>query len=256
MFDNITPVILTLNEEANLSRTLSKLSWAKDIVIVDSYSCDSTIQIATGHPNVRVFKREFDDHASQWQYAITETNIATDWVLALDADYVLTDEFVDELGELDSMTHNGFKTRFRYCIEGKALRGSLYPSVTTLYKHSEARYLKEGHTQRVMVEGKIGELSSYINHDDRKPFSSWLMAQNKYSDLEAMHIVEMPWLGLRFSQKVRLLILVAPIAVLFYCLFVRACIFDGKAGIIYSLERVIAESILSIKVLKCWLSKK
>src|SRR5262245_16737028 len=98
--DQITPVLLTYDEEENISRTLDRLGWARDIVVVDSFSTDATVYNARSRPRVRLFQRIFDDHAQQWNYAIQETNIKTEWILALDADYFLTDEFIEELAKL------------------------------------------------------------------------------------------------------------------------------------------------------------
>ena len=66
MLDQITPVLLTYNEEENIGRTLPRLRWAKDIVVVDSGSTDGTLNILTAFPNLRVFKRRFGAHAKQW----------------------------------------------------------------------------------------------------------------------------------------------------------------------------------------------
>src|SRR5258708_5729935 len=100
MLDEITPVLLTYNEEQNIGRTLSRLGWAKDIIVVDSGSTDRTLAILAACSNVRMFNRRFDTHANQWRYAIEETQIATDWILRLDADYQLSDALVSELAEL------------------------------------------------------------------------------------------------------------------------------------------------------------
>src|SRR5437870_54166 len=75
MLDQITPVLLTYNEELNISRTLSRIGWAKDIVVVDSGSTDGTLEMLAKFSNVRIFKRSFDTHASQWRYAIEQTGI-------------------------------------------------------------------------------------------------------------------------------------------------------------------------------------
>src|SRR5436853_2457479 len=84
MLDSITPLILTYNEAANIGRTLEQLRWARDIVVVDSFSDDETVEIAGSFPHVRVFQRKFDNHGAQWNFGLSETGIATEWVLALD----------------------------------------------------------------------------------------------------------------------------------------------------------------------------
>ena len=101
MIDRITPVILTFNESPNIARTLEKLTWAADVVVVDSHSTDDTLERARAFPRARTFERTFDEHAAQWNWAVGETGIETEWVLALDADYLLTDELIEELRGLD-----------------------------------------------------------------------------------------------------------------------------------------------------------
>ena len=94
--NDVTGLILTANEAPNIARTLGPLSWLRDIVIVDSMSTDGTAEIAAGFPNVRVFTRAFTTHAEQWNFGLEQTGIATEWVLALDADYVLSDDLSRE----------------------------------------------------------------------------------------------------------------------------------------------------------------
>jgi len=96
MLGHITPALLTYNEEQNIRRTLSRLMWAEDIVVVDSGSTDRTLTIVSDYPNVRVFNRRFDTHDKQWRYAVEETKIATEWILRLDADYQVSDALVSE----------------------------------------------------------------------------------------------------------------------------------------------------------------
>ena len=82
----ITPLILTWNEEANIGRTLEGLTWAARIVVVDSGSTDGTAALVARHPNAELVYREFDNHAAQWNFGLDQVD--TPWVLALDADYV------------------------------------------------------------------------------------------------------------------------------------------------------------------------
>ena len=85
---NVTPVILTYNEEPNLGATLTSLTWASRIVVVDSGSSDRTAEIARSFPNVAWFVREFDSHSAQWSFAVHGTSVDTRYLLALDADMV------------------------------------------------------------------------------------------------------------------------------------------------------------------------
>src|SRR5215204_4656438 len=100
MLDQITPLILTYNEAPNIARSLGALEWAKDVVVVDSFSDDNTVEITQSVPRVRVFQRAFDCHRNQWEFGLKETGIATTWVLALDADYVVSGDLIAELDSL------------------------------------------------------------------------------------------------------------------------------------------------------------
>jgi len=251
MLKKITPVILTYNESPNICRTLDMLSWAVDIVIVDSFSSDSTLELIKNYPHVRVLQRAFDTHANQWEFAIKKTGVKTEWVLALDADYVLTENFIKELDNIDLNSGiEAFKVNFLYCVFGKALTGSLYPPVTVLFNRKKANYFQDGHTQRVKIDGNIGCLQESILHDDRKPLSTWLHAQHKYMRLEAALLSKKKWNKLRIADKIRKLIFVAPIITFFYCLIIKKGLIDGKAGLYYAIQRTTAEAILSLCLLE------
>lgn len=247
MLEQITPVLLTCNEAPNIGRTLGKLSWARDIVVVDSFSQDETLEILAQFPQVRVVQRTFDNHADQWNFALTETGIATDWVLALDADYILSDDLPAELGRLAPYESTaGYEASFTYCINGKVLRGAAYPPVTVLYRQSAAAYRQDGHTQRISVRGIVEKLRAPIYHDDRKPLSHWVQSQIRYMRLEADKLYTSSREKLGWADRLRLLRVVAPFVMLFYCLFVKGAILDGKAGIYYAFQRLFAELLLSL----------
>src|SRR5215203_4211762 len=145
MLDQITPLILTYNEAPNIARALGGLSWAREIVVVDSFSDDETVHIANTFPNVRVVQRAFDCHRNQWEFGLTESGISTPWVLALDADYVVSNDLVAELEKLQPDTHTaGYRAKFVYCINGKQLRSGIYPPVTVLYRRESASYIQDG----------------------------------------------------------------------------------------------------------------
>jgi glycosyltransferase involved in cell wall biosynthesis len=251
MLDQITPVILTYNEAPNIQRTLDTLRWAREIVLVDSHSDDATVTIASQFPQVRVLKRRFDRHQNQWNFALKETGITSEWVLAIDADYVLTPELVEEMKALrPPMGVNGYQARFVYCVHGKPLRGSAYSPVTVLYRRERAAYQQDGHTQRVVIDGDVRELHSPILHDDRKPLTHWLNSQNRYMCLEMEHLLEAEKVGLNFPDRLRKTRVLFPFAIFFYCLFFKGAIRDGWAGVYYAFQRMLAEILLALYLIE------
>ena len=250
MLDRITPLVLTYNEEANLPRLLAALDWAGRIVVVDSFSTDRTAEILRAHPRVEMFERKFDSHAKQWSYGLDETGISTEWVLALDADYIVTPESLEELRKLDPDERvSGYRAGFRYCINGRPLWGSLYPPVTVLYRKKRASYVQDGHTQRAVIEGSVESLQQRLWHDDRKSLSRWLKSQDGYSDQEADKILGTSFAELPWSGRVRkLLVLAAPAAVV-STLILNGGIFQGTAGLYYAMQRTLAEILITLKML-------
>jgi len=249
MLDQITPVILTLNEAPNIVRILERLTWARDVVVVDSLSQDDTAELASRFPNTRVVPRKYDELAIQWNYGLHETDIRTEWILALDADYIATDELIEEIKNLTPTEGvGGYQASFIYCVWGKRLAGSLYPPVTVLFRKEGARYRQDGHAHRIVVpEGSaVVPLQAKMLHDDWKPLSTWLHSQHNYMLIEARMIHKTPWSKLRWSDRIRKLRVVAPFAVLFYALIYKGGLFQGRAGWFYAFQRSIAEMVLAL----------
>ncbi len=237
----ITPLILTYNEEANIERTLRRLTWADRVVVVDSYSTDSTIDLATSHENVDLIQREFSHFADQCNYGLDQ--IDTEWVLSLDADYICSPELIDEIRAL-SPSSKGFSVEFIYCVHGHPLRGSLYPPRTVLYRRKAATYQKDGHGHRVQIDGAVGELDAPIYHDDRKSLDRWLDNQRQYARLEAKKLQEADDLNL--PDRLRKTNVWGLLLVPLYCLFRKGLILDGWPGWHYTLQRTYAELMIAL----------
>ena len=251
VLDQITPLILTYNEAPNIGRTLEGLSWARDIVVIDSFSTDDTVEIVSRFPQARLYQRKFDTHCNQWSFGLKETGIESEWILALDADYVLTRDLVEELRTLqpESVTQ-GYRTGFVYCIEGRPIRGSAYPPVTTLYRRANANYVQDGHTQRINVAGEVRELRSPIQHDDRKPLGHWIASQSRYMKLEAEKLLQADPGQLGLADRLRKARVLAPLVMFFYCLFVKGAILDGRIGLYYASQRMFSELLLSLYLIE------
>jgi glycosyltransferase involved in cell wall biosynthesis len=248
MLDHITPVLLTFNEAENIGRTLSHLKWAKDIVVVDSNSTDETLHIIAKFPQVRVFTRPYDTHANKWRFAVEETSIATDWILRLDADYQVTDDLVNELARLDaSAPVSAYRILFDYAIFSRRLLSSLYPANTILLRKGKFSVEDKGHTEAWTIQGRIETLNARVIHDDWKTTERWINDQSRNMSRE-LNPLRKKRAGLRAWLRLRPPLM--PIAVFLYCLFGKGLILNGKAGVFYSLQRLVAEATLSLMVLE------
>ena len=232
---HVTPLLLTSNEESNLSRTLAALRWAPRVVILDSLSTDRTAAIAAGFPNVSLRRRNFDTHGGQWESAIRESRIDTPFVLALDADMILPPSFVTELEE--SFLPGGFDA-------GPHGR---------LFRPEKVRVGQRGHTQVFESDGPCYAFRTHVLHDDRKPLARWAQSQLRYADLEAARILSGSPSG--WKDRLRLLGLMPLIAGSAAYLLAGGP-FAGRAALRYALERAAFESLLAVRLIEAGRTKE
>ncbi|MEM6822327.1 MAG: glycosyltransferase family 2 protein [Verrucomicrobiota bacterium] len=244
----ITPLLITYNEEANLTRTLKALAWAKQIVVIDSFSTDQTLPLLRKDPRVLIFQRTFDSFAQQCSYGVEK--VSTPWVLSLDADYIVSKALVEEFRSIeDSDEIEAYEISFRLLIHGRILKASLYPPRIVFFRKGSIRYENDGHGHRAVALDRHSALRSPIIHDDRKPMSRWLKSQKGYASQEAQKITSSPFKNLPFQDKLRALMVPAPFAVIVYCLLVKGLLFEGVSGWVYTAQRAFVECLLSGKIL-------
>lgn len=251
----LTAVVLTWNEEENIARTLSRLTWLSKIVVVDSGSTDNTPDLIASFPNTVTYQRKFDTHANQWNYGLSLCE--TEWVLSLDADYILSEEFCNEIRQnISSKSVSAFLANFEFCVFGKPLRGNNTTPRPVLFKKKNCTYFDDGHTQRLNINGKTAFFKTKIFHDDRKPLTRWLVNQSAYSAKEAQMLLTTPSEKLSLTSKLRKKIIPAPVFIFFYCLFIKGLLFDGWRGWYYTLQRTIAETLISLRLIELKLGIK
>lgn len=247
--DQVTPLILTLDEENNIGRALERLGWARRIVVVDSYSSDGTLEILRAAPSVEIFHRHFDTFADQLNYGLRQ--VKTEWVLSLDADYIVPDGLAEEIATLPvDPDQGGFYAAFEYAVFGRKLRASLYPPRPVLFRRHAGRYVNDGHRQFLQIDGSTGTLRGKIIHDDRKPFSRWAASQASYAEAEAEKLLSAKTSQLNLPDRLRRTAMLGPAAVFFYCLFFKGLVLDGWPGWYYTLQRVVAETILALRLIE------
>jgi hypothetical protein len=202
-------------------------------------------------PNTDFFTRSFDTHANQWNYGLSL--VSTEWVFTLDADYQVTPLLLTEvLEQLSSKPHlSGFSIPFKYCVFGKPLRGNILPPRVSLFRVGSCHYFDDGHTQLLDLPlSDCGTVKSSFYHDDRKPLSRWLWAQQRYLELELNKLQSTPISQLSFPDKIRRNRFLAPLLVFLYCYFFKLGFLDGWHGFYYTLQRVYFELLLSLALIE------
>jgi glycosyltransferase involved in cell wall biosynthesis len=242
----VTPVVLTFNEEPNIGRLLGDLHWASRVVVVDSGSTDRTRDIACRHANVRWLVRPFDTHRAQWQFGVESAD--TPFVLALDADYRVPPAFAAELETafLPGAYAGGFAS-FEYRIQGRALRGSVYPAKVVVFRRDAVRITQPGHSQEIAVDGDTYRFRARLAHDDRKPFDRFVHSQLAYARLEADRLegaAARRWQD-RLRRTALMPLVAAPAAYL-----AAGGPLAGRAAVRYACERTIFESFLALEMIR------
>lgn len=245
----VTPFVLTLDEEPNIGRVLDGLTWARRVIVLDSGSTDRTAAIAASYPNVDLRVRDFDSFAAQSEHALAA--VATPWALALDADYVVPEALVEEIRALaEDPVETSFLASFEYRVLGRTLRASLYPPREVLFRRAAATFVQDGHAHRVRVAGPTGRLRAPILHDDRKDLARWLRNQATYAEQEAAKLTATPRGELGWVDWLRRTGVLGPPAVTAWCLLAKGLALEGRAGLYYTAQRAVAETILSLKLLE------
>jgi glycosyltransferase involved in cell wall biosynthesis len=246
--DDITPMIITLNEEVNIERCLSGLEWAKKILVIDSFSTDRTLEILKKDSRIQILQRKFDDFASQCNFGLK--HIETKWVLSLDADYVITPDLIEEITTAFNKNDvSGYKIPLKACVYGKPLRSSIFPPRICLYQKKLSHYTMGGHGHVLKISGKTETISTPILVDDYKNLSVWFQNQAAYSRIEAEKVLKTNFRNLKLKDKIRKLQFISPFLVIPYCLFYKLGFLDGIHGIYYAFTRSMFELLVSINIL-------
>ena len=153
-----------------------------------------------------------------------------------------------EIADLRDGAAQGYAAAFVYRINGRAVRGGLYPPRTILYRARGAAYRNEGHGHRVEVPGPVARLAGKVYHDDRKPLATWFDSQRRYARREAGYLLTAPQRALGWPDRLRRMGWPAPPLVFLYALLVKGCILDGWPGWFYVLQRTAAEIMIALEL--------
>jgi glycosyltransferase involved in cell wall biosynthesis len=219
--------IVTANEEERLRACLESVAWADEIVVVDAESTDKTVLVAREFTD-RVVVRPWPGFAAQKNHALDQAT--RDWILALDADELVTSELREEIEAVlraDGPADGYFVPR-RNIFWGRWVRhGRLYPDwQLRLFRRGRGRFAEQAVHESVVVDGRVGRLRSPLVHASYRDLSDCLARFDRYSTLAAAE-----WVGSgRGASAVDLLL--RPLA-RFFSMYVAAGGFlDGWRGFV------------------------
>jgi glycosyltransferase involved in cell wall biosynthesis len=239
----ITAIIPTLNEEIHIEDAIKSVSFADEIIVIDSFSIDSTLLLAKKH-NVKIIQREFDDFSSQKNFAI---NIAAhNWIYILDADERVTPKLRNEILKTVENPKDcvGFKIRRTFYFANQKINycGWQRDRVVRLFLKQHCKYSVVVH-ETISTKGKLGFLKSKIDHYSYRSYDHYIAKLNHYAFLRAK---QMQLQG----KKVNLYhILIKPPVRFFVHYIVRLGFLDGFAGIV--LAKTQAYGVLT-RYIKLW----
>jgi glycosyltransferase involved in cell wall biosynthesis len=191
---SISLIVLTYNEEENIEDCLKSVDGiVEDIFVVDSYSTDKTLQIAEKYTR-KIYQHPFETQAKQFNWALGNLSISTEWIIRLDADERVTPELCDELRERLPQIPEwviGLYVKRRAYFMGRWVRhGGYYPTwLLRIFRRGKARCEQRRMDEHIVVsEGKTENLENDIIHDNHKGISIWIEKHNKYATREMMEI--------------------------------------------------------------------
>jgi glycosyltransferase involved in cell wall biosynthesis len=186
--NQVTAVILTRNEEKNIERCLNSIKWADDIVVIDHFSTDKTVQICKSN-NARVFQRELDGFSQQKQFGVDKA--LYDWVFIIDADEFTDDELQTAIHDWKSREpkHDAYEIYRKSLYLGKWIRYcNWYLPIIRLFHRKKGRLDGRLVHENIVVAGDVGRLPGNLIHPTYENLSHHIEKVNLYTSYDAKEI--------------------------------------------------------------------
>ncbi len=233
----LSVVVLTKNEEKNIIDCLESISWVDEIIIVDDYSDDRTLEIIKNleiNKKVKVFKRRLEnDFSAQRNFFLNKTKF--DWVLYLDADEIITKELRDEINtilinEKNNPVNFGFYIPRKDVMWGKLIKHGEMGKIKLLrlIKKDSGKWIGKIH-ETYQTNKRTSELENHILHYPHQSVNEFIKEINFYTSIRARELYES---GVKTSF---LQILIYPKAKFFVNYFLNLGVLDGIEGLVLAI---------------------
>lgn len=191
-------IILAYNEVQHLPRCIASVrSVAGEIVVADCYSTDATLEVARAN-GARVIQHEWVNYASQFNWALTQLDPNTDWVLRIDADEYLTPELAGEI--MTRLPGIGPEIDGVYCsrrmtFQGRLIRhGGVFPvRVLRLFRYGRGQCENRWMDEHIKVAGATADFQGELIDDNLNPLTWWIDKHNRYASREAVDLLNLEY---------------------------------------------------------------
>ncbi|MFK7814193.1 MAG: glycosyltransferase [Maribacter sp.] len=229
--NKLSAVFITFNEIINIDEVIENVSFADEIIIVDSFSTDGTAECIKLHPKVSLIQRPFKDYTDQKSFAMSQAS--NDWVLFMDADERLTDALRKEIvttinSDSKEVAYYFYRT---FMFQKEVLRFSGWQSDKNfrLFRKSKVNFVQERVVHETLeVDGKIGILKNKLIHYSYKDYQDYKGKMIKYGQMKAQEELDKNYAPNLYHFVFR------PLYKFFNHYILRFGFLDGKKGIIIS----------------------
>ena len=225
----LSVTIITLNEERRIGKCIKSVSFADEIIVVDSGSQDRTVEIAE-QAGARVIHQDWLGYGRQKQFAVEQA--INDWVLCLDADEWLSPELLQSIQSvLEHPEFRAYQFPRRNRFMGRWLRhGEGYPDWSLrLFDRNHAHWSEDEVHEKVVPDVDVGKISGDLMHESEETLQQYLEKQDRYVTLQAQTIVDQG----KISIVTRMVI--SPIVRFIKFYLIRLGILDGIPGLLHIL---------------------
>lgn len=201
--EKVSGLIITYNEERNIAAVLSCFNFCDEIIVVDSFSTDKTVEIAQQNPKVKVYQQEFVDYTKQRNKALSLAE--NDWVFFLDGDERTTPdlekEIIDTINDKDSKDAYYIYRIFFVGQKKINFSGTQNDKNFRLFRKSKAFYTETKKVHETLeVQGSTGILKHKLLHYSFENFESFKKKMIYYGLLKGTELVEK---GKKYSVSTR-----------------------------------------------------
>ncbi len=187
----ISALIITFNEEEKIKNLIENLNFVDEIVVVDSYSTDKTIDILEQFPSVKVFQNKFENFSKQRNFALQ--HVKNNWVLFVDADEIIPAKLKEEIISLSKkeMIFSAYEIYRQFYFKNKPLRFSGWQTdkVFRLFNKNNVFYEPSKLVHETLnINGPTKVLKNKLAHYSYSSYEEYKSKMTHYARLRAQEL--------------------------------------------------------------------